>query len=75
MASWIGLFAPGATPAPIARKLSESMTKAMNEPDVKARLLGMGFDIVGSSPEDFAKFVKTEDEKYIPLLKKLDIKE
>jgi tripartite-type tricarboxylate transporter receptor subunit TctC len=75
MASWIGLFAPGATPGPIARKLSESMAKAMNEPDVKARLMGMGFDIVGSSPEDFAKFVKTEDEKYIPLLKKLDIKE
>jgi tripartite-type tricarboxylate transporter receptor subunit TctC len=75
MSSWIGLFAPGPTPQPIAAKLQSVMAQAMNEPAVKDRLIGMGFDIVGSEPDAFAKFLKTEDDKYIPLLKTLNIKE
>jgi tripartite-type tricarboxylate transporter receptor subunit TctC len=75
MSSWIGLFAPGATPAPIAAKLQAAMAQAMAEPAVKDRLQGMGFDIAGSTPEEFAKFLQAEDAKYIPLLKTLNIKE
>jgi tripartite-type tricarboxylate transporter receptor subunit TctC len=75
MSSWIGLFAAGATPAPIAAKLQAAMAQAMAEPAVKDRLQGMGFDIAGSTPEEFAKFLQAEDAKYIPLLKTLNIKE
>lgn len=75
MTSWIGLFAPGGTPEPVLSKLQAAMAQAMNEPEVSGRLKGMGFDLVASEPGAFAAFLKTEDTKYIALLKPLDIKE
>lgn len=75
MSSWIGIFAPAHTPPEIVAKLQAAVAKAMAEPEVNGRLTSLGFEPTASDAATFATFLKDEDDKYIPLLKSLDIKE
>ena len=61
---WYGLFAPARTPEKIVRRLRDEVVKALNMPVIRERLLADNFDIIGSTPEEFAAMVKREVEKY-----------
>ena len=67
--TWYGLAAPGGTPPEIVARLNAEVTKALNEPDVKERLAGLG--VVGSptSPADFATFMTSEARKVGEIIK------
>lgn len=67
--AWHGLFAPAGTPRPIIQKLYNETVRALAEPDVKARLSKLAFDIVGSTPEAFAAYIQAEREKWAPVVK------
>ncbi|MBI2318897.1 MAG: hypothetical protein HYU75_18365 [Betaproteobacteria bacterium] len=55
--AWHGWFVPARTPRAIIGVLQREAVKALNVPDVRDRLHGMGLEIVGSTPEEFeAKF-------------------
>jgi tripartite-type tricarboxylate transporter receptor subunit TctC len=55
--SWQGLFAPSGTPRDIVLRLQRETAKALNAPEVRERLMGLGGQIVASTPEEFeAKF-------------------
>jgi tripartite-type tricarboxylate transporter receptor subunit TctC len=58
--SWNGMFAPAKTPRAIITKVHAEVVKALNSPDVRERLVGLGSDPVGSTPEEFGAYVKTE---------------
>lgn len=58
--SWNGMFAPAKTPRAIIAKIHAEVVKALNSPDVRDRLVAMGSDPVGSTPEQFAAYVKSE---------------
>ena len=62
-ASWVGLVAPAATPAPILARLHQVFSGALADPDVNGRLTAQGFDIVGSSPAAFDRFVHEESDR------------
>ena len=62
-ASWVGMVAPAATPAPILAKLHKEVTAVLADKDVSERLIGQGFDIVGSSPAEFLAFAKAESAR------------
>ena len=62
--SWFGLSAPAKTPADVIQKLHGEALKAINQPDFRARLESNGFVVVGSTPEQFRAFVKSENEKW-----------
>lgn len=68
-ATWFGVMVPSATPAPIVSRLHGLFVAALNEPEVKARLLKQGFDIVGSSPAEFAGYVREEIPKWAKVVK------
>src|SRR5439155_13149987 len=68
--SWQGVFAPARTPPEIVKRLNVEIVKALNLPDVREKLGGLGAEIVADSPEEFAAFVKTEGVKWSDVVKK-----
>src|SRR5207302_10119940 len=56
--SWIGLLGPANVPRAIVTKLHGEITKAIAEPVLKKKLLELGLDIRGGTPEQFADFIK-----------------
>jgi tripartite-type tricarboxylate transporter receptor subunit TctC len=57
---WYGILAPAATPKPIVDKLSQAFRDAANTPSAKAQLNASGYDVVGSTPEVFAKTIEDD---------------
>ncbi|MCU0806254.1 MAG: tripartite tricarboxylate transporter substrate binding protein [Burkholderiales bacterium] len=57
---WYGILAPAATPKPIVEKLNREIVKAINSPDVRARLEAEGAEPVGNTPAAFAAFIRSE---------------
>jgi tripartite-type tricarboxylate transporter receptor subunit TctC len=72
--SWYGLWGPKNLPPDIAAKLQTSIAKALALPDVKQRLATLGFDAIGSTPDDFAKFIDSEMAKYGKIIRDANIK-
>ena len=58
--SWQAVAAPKGLPADIKTRLHEAIVAALNDPAVKPKLLDLGFEIVGSTPEQFTAFQATE---------------
>ncbi len=61
---WYGVLAPAGTPRGIVAKLHVEMVRALRLPDVRERLAADGAEPVGSTPEEFAAFIKSEIEKW-----------
>ena len=58
--SWQAFAAPKGLPADIKAKLHEALVAGLNDPEVKAKLLGLGFEIVGNTPAQFTAFQAAE---------------
>ena len=68
--TWNAILAPAGTPAPVVRRLSEAMSKALTDPSVLKRLQDAGVDPTpGSSPEKLAEFMKGELANWAPIIK------
>lgn len=61
---WNGLFAPAKTPERAVRAAHKATVQALQAPEVRERITQLGFVIVGSSPDEFAGFVKSEVVKF-----------
>ena len=60
---WFGLFAPAGTPAAILEKIQKDVYTVITEPDFdKREMTGKGYGPVGSTPAEFAAFIKTDLE-------------
>jgi tripartite-type tricarboxylate transporter receptor subunit TctC len=68
--SWQGVFAPAGTPPDIVKRLNAEIVKIINMPDVREKLLALGAEPVGDTPEQFAAYVKTEGVKWSEVVKK-----
>jgi tripartite-type tricarboxylate transporter receptor subunit TctC len=67
---WSGILAPARVPKPIIDKLYAGLAKVMAMPDVRDAIFKQGSNPVASaSPEDFDRFIKSEVEKYRPIVK------
>ncbi len=66
---WYGLLAPAATPKPVIARLNAEAVKALRSPDVVDKLSGQGAEPVGSSPEEFTAFIRSEIDKWANLVK------
>jgi tripartite-type tricarboxylate transporter receptor subunit TctC len=71
---WHGLMAPRGVPRPVVDRLYREVVKAVQRPDVISRLALDGTDAVGSSPEQFAAFLKAEREQWAKAAKIANIK-
>lgn len=62
--SWNGVAAPAKTPAPIVQRLNQELVKIVDMPDVKARLLELGVEARGSTPDWLRDYFKSESDKW-----------
>jgi tripartite-type tricarboxylate transporter receptor subunit TctC len=69
LATWFAFFAPAATPKEISAKVAADMQRVLAQPDVRERLLAVGVDVVGSTPEELARFQRAEMEKWAKIVK------
>ena len=74
VSSWYGLFAPARTPPDIVRKLNADAVAVMREPEIRQKIEALGLEVVGSTPEEMAAFLKAEMVKWEPVIKAAGIK-
>lgn len=70
---WNGLFAPAGTPAAIVEKISKDVAAALNDREVKARLMSLGAEVIGSSPKELEQFRRAEISQWAALGKRANI--
>ena len=71
---WYGLLAPAGTPPDIVARLQAETAIALKLPEVKERLASDGAEPVGSTPSDFARFIKEELDKWTNVARIANIK-
>jgi tripartite-type tricarboxylate transporter receptor subunit TctC len=71
---WIGALVPAGTPKDIAETLHREINGIIADPDVKARLMALGLDPIGTTPEEFARQLQTEGEKWAKVIRAADIR-
>jgi tripartite-type tricarboxylate transporter receptor subunit TctC len=73
--TWYGLFAPAGTPPAIVNRLHADTVKAMQTPDTKSKLDGIGADgTVSRSPEEFAALVRADTARYSKIVKEIGLR-
>jgi tripartite-type tricarboxylate transporter receptor subunit TctC len=66
---WYGVIGPANMPQPLVNRLHEELVKALNQPDVRGRIEADGSEPVGSSPEEFRRFMRADMDKWAKLVK------
>lgn len=62
--SWFGMMVRSGTPPETVRILHREISTALNKPAIRDRLASVGTDVIASTPEEFAAFLKSESEKF-----------
>jgi tripartite-type tricarboxylate transporter receptor subunit TctC len=67
--NWFAYFVPRGTPAAIVGTLNAEINRTLKLEDVKAKLIPLGLETLGTTPEELGKFVREESEKFAKLIK------
>jgi tripartite-type tricarboxylate transporter receptor subunit TctC len=67
---WYGVIGPAKMPAPLVAKLHGELVKILNMPDIRERIVSDGSEPVGSSPEEFRRFMSADMAKWADVVKK-----
>lgn len=71
---WYAILAPAGTPPAIVRLLNAQFVEALNAADIRERFFGLGIDIVGSPPEYFDKYLRSETTKWAKVIRAAKIR-
>jgi tripartite-type tricarboxylate transporter receptor subunit TctC len=71
---WFGVVAPKDTPAEIVERLNKEIDAGLAEPEIKARLAGLGALVFSGSPADFGKHIAADTEKWAKVIHAANIK-
>jgi tripartite-type tricarboxylate transporter receptor subunit TctC len=74
VAPWAGYVVPAGVPRPIVAKLNAEMNKALSAPAVRDKLIALGLDPRGGTPEEFADFVRKEVAKWRDVAKRANVR-
>jgi tripartite-type tricarboxylate transporter receptor subunit TctC len=67
--SWIGLLTTGGTPKPVIDRYNREVLKILALPDIRERLVTMEFEIVGSTPDQFSSWIRSEIPRWGKVIK------
>lgn len=70
---WNGLFAPAGTPAALVEKISKDVATALNDREIKAKLMALGAEVIASSPRELDQFRRSEITQWTALGKRANI--
>jgi tripartite-type tricarboxylate transporter receptor subunit TctC len=73
-ANWYAMFAPAGTPAAIIAKLNSEIVSAIRTPEIRDFIAREGFEPVGSTPQEFASYLRSEIERYAKVVKAANLK-
>ena len=71
--SWYSLVAPAGTPQPIVDRLQREISKALAQPETRAKIAGLGAEPVGNTPSEFAALQRTEAARWAKLAREANI--
>ena len=71
---WYGLYAPAKTPKEYTDRMLAEVLKALNEPDIREKFSNLGATPVGMPPEEFARYLAADIDKYTKLGKRMNLK-
>jgi tripartite-type tricarboxylate transporter receptor subunit TctC len=74
MSVWLGLVAPKGTPKPIIDKLQQKVAQIMADPGMREKSERTGAYPMTKTPDEFAKFIRQEADRWAPVLKETGIK-
>lgn len=69
VSSWQALYVPANTPPAIVKRLNEEVAKVIAQPEVKAKMEGMGLEYSPNTPQQFADFQKAEQARWAKVIK------
>ena len=72
--AWNGILVAAGTPKPIIQRLNTEINAILKDPSVKSALNAQGFDLIGGTPEDFGNLIRSESEKWAPVIRKTGAK-
>ena len=64
MGNWTGIVAPAKTPKPVIDKLATEITRILRTPEMSQRLVEMGVDPLGGTPEEFGRLIRSETARF-----------
>jgi tripartite-type tricarboxylate transporter receptor subunit TctC len=67
--SWFGLLGPAGLPREIAMKIQAEVTRVLKVPEIREKLVQQGVDPVGSTPDEFAAYIRAETEKWAKVVR------
>lgn len=67
--SWVGMFAPAATPKPVIDRLHAALAKILTDPGMKARFESQGAEIIGGTPQALAQVLRDDQAKWGKLIR------
>jgi len=67
--AWYGILAPAGTPRTVINRLHGEIVRILKLPDVTQKLNGLGFEIVGSAPEQLSAYIRAEIKKWEKVVK------
>ena len=72
--NWFGMVVPAGTPREAVNRWRSEIVKAMGIPEIRDKMIGLGTDPVGSTPEEFAAFLSAENAKWTRVVKEASIR-
>ena len=72
--SWNGVHVPAGTPKALIAKLNTEMVRLLKLPEVQDRMLNLGLDPVGDTPDEFAAFVKADIARWAKVIKESGVR-
>ncbi|HZH53207.1 MAG TPA: tripartite tricarboxylate transporter substrate binding protein [Microvirga sp.] len=72
--AWQGIVAPAGTPQVIVAKLNETYLRVVSQPEIRDKLVGAGIDVLQSTPEEMAAYIRAEGAKWEQVIKTAGIK-
>lgn len=74
LTNWFGMTVPAATPRELVNRLYGDVSKVLQQADFRDRIVSMGADVVGSTPEQFGAFMRAETEKWGRVIREANIR-
>jgi tripartite-type tricarboxylate transporter receptor subunit TctC len=72
--NWFAYFVPAGTPAAVVSTLNAEINRALQQEDVREKLLAQGLETRGSTPDELGRFVRDESEKFAQLISVAGVK-
>ena len=67
--AWIGFLAPGATPRPVIERYHRELVRILHSPEVHRRLTDIQFEVLASTPEQFAEYIRWETPRWAKVIR------